>query len=290
MSDKISEQVKKHLKTLLETSDMPDNNDSLEIIEEAWIKKETMFESQIKALHMNMTDTLKKDDSRGAVAVTLSGSLLGLGTLKDGCRWIEYSSIKLRGDVPEIVRGECVIVSKDLRVGFPADFLQGPVSSTSPLYAVGVCDRDIDLAEQEKRIREASMFLTNGFVKINRTIETPAEAPDHFTFQSMVKYISAKNGITQKSVRQIIDDYLTMAEAGILLGERIHLGKLGSVFLNVKPSQKARVGRNPATGEEITIKAKPATPVPRFSFSSYLKERSSEMPIEQIDPDYKAGE
>ena len=41
--------------------------------------------------------------------------------------------------------------------------------------------------------------------------------------------------------------------------EKVRIGTLVQLTVRVKPAQKARKGRNPATGEEITIAAKPAS-------------------------------
>jgi DNA-binding protein HU-beta len=41
--------------------------------------------------------------------------------------------------------------------------------------------------------------------------------------------------------------------------EKIRIGGLVQLTVRVKPATKARQGRNPATGEEITIAAKPAS-------------------------------
>ena len=40
--------------------------------------------------------------------------------------------------------------------------------------------------------------------------------------------------------------------------QKVRIGGLVQLTVRVKPAQKARKGRNPATGEEITIAAKPA--------------------------------
>ena len=40
--------------------------------------------------------------------------------------------------------------------------------------------------------------------------------------------------------------------------QKVRIGGLVQLTVRVKPAQKARKGRNPATGEEITIPAKPA--------------------------------
>lgn len=41
--------------------------------------------------------------------------------------------------------------------------------------------------------------------------------------------------------------------------EKVKIGSLVQLTVNLKPAQKARKGRNPATGEEITIAAKKAS-------------------------------
>ena len=41
--------------------------------------------------------------------------------------------------------------------------------------------------------------------------------------------------------------------------QKVRIGGLLQLIVRVKPAQKARRGRNPATGEETTIAAKPAS-------------------------------
>ena len=41
--------------------------------------------------------------------------------------------------------------------------------------------------------------------------------------------------------------------------QKVRIGGLVQLTVRVKPATKARKGRNPATGEEITISAKPAS-------------------------------
>lgn len=45
------------------------------------------------------------------------------------------------------------------------------------------------------------------------------------------------------------------------------------LVLKIKPATKARKGRNPATGEEMTIKAKPKTKVIKATILKKLKDR-----------------
>jgi nucleoid DNA-binding protein len=59
-----------------------------------------------------------------------------------------------------------------------------------------------------------------------------------------------------KRVLAALDDII-LEEIGN--AQKVRVGGLVQLTVRVKPAQKARKGRNPATGEEITIAAKPAS-------------------------------
>ncbi len=96
--------------------------------------------------------------------------------------------------------------------------------------------------------------------------------PERYTAQTIVKYISEKHDIPRSKAQEIIDDTFDVINAGVIKGERVPVGKFGKLFIKVKPATKERLGRNPLTGEEITIAAKKATKVPKFTFSKSYKE------------------
>lgn len=98
---------------------------------------------------------------------------------------------------------------------------------------------------------------------------------DQFTVKSIVSFLAKKHGLTQNAARAILDDYLSVVEAGVLLGERVTVGKLGSMTLKLQAAKKARVMKNIQTGEDILVPAKPATLVPKFVVSRSLKEKGS---------------
>jgi nucleoid DNA-binding protein len=284
MSDDIgqlSDTVRAHLRKITRSSGLPDTEESFQRMAAAWIEKKRLFEGQIRALDMIEVEYFAGDDARGALLLSYSGSLISLGTLAGGGRRLEYASIALRADVPHLVVTEGTDLAGDIHVDGEASFTSGKVKSTSSLLKIAVCPAEVSLEEQDKRIREATIFLTNGFVKINRTVLSIQEdLPDQFTSQAIVAYLARKNGLTQKQARQIITDYLTMIESGMLLGERVPLGKLGRLFLKMRAPRKARVVINPATGRETTIPARPEEAVPRISFSRALKERARRVELE----------
>ena len=65
--------------------------------------------------------------------------------------------------------------------------------------------------------------------------------------------------ISKAEAKRVLDalDSIVLEELGN--AQKVRLGGLVQLTVRVKPAQKARKGRNPATGEEITIAAKPAS-------------------------------
>jgi len=283
--DNLPEEIREHLRQLVrrnELSDQGGEEEAFERLAAAWIEKDQLFAGQTAALDMEPAEDVAEDDEQGMLLLSNSGSLLSLWPAREGQREMEYASIPLRSDVPDILRGVNVSIDGAIRRGSPARVHDGPLKKTSPVYRIARFSAGLSKEEQEKRIREATIFLTNGFTRINKQSRDPQNAAvDHFNKQSIVAYIAQRSDLTQKEVKQVIDDYLYMVESGLLLGESVNLGRLGRVSIKQRPPQKARVGRNPATGEEMTIPAKPAQGVPKFSFSSYLKQRAAELELDE---------
>jgi nucleoid DNA-binding protein len=273
--DRLPDRVKTHVAEVTKSSGLPQTEDSVEKISKCWLQKMKMFDDQVGALKMAEVDAFSKDSPKGALLFTYSGSLLCLGTTREGKRYAEYASIGLRKDVPDISKKEGAELESDAVVGSVLSFREGPIKSSSPLFKIVVCADEVSLEEQEKRIREATIFLTNGFVKINRThLGSPEEGLNQFSMKSMVSYVAAKNGLSQKCARQVVEDFLKVVESGVLLGERVRLTGLGKIFLIKRSARKARVGKHPITGKEITIKARPEAFAPRIAFSRNFRERA----------------
>ena len=283
--DDLPEEIRKHLRQLVRSDEIlgrGSEDTAFERLAAAWIEKERLFTGQTAALDMEPAEEAAEDDEQGMLLLTSSGSLLSLWPARDGRRKIEYASIPLRTDVPEILIGDSVSIDGAIRCGSPARVSDGPLKQTSPVYRIARFSLGLSKDEQDKRIREATIFLTNGFTRINKLSRDPEDAPvEHFTKQSIVAYIAQRSDLTQKDVRQVIDDYLHMVESGVLLGETVTLGRLGRITIKRRPPQKARVVRNPATGEEMTIPAKPAQGVPKISFSKHLKLRAAEVELDE---------
>ena len=278
--------IQEHLSALVKQSGMPDTKDSLETLSKNWLDKRELFGKQIQSLDMVEIEALSPDDPRGALMLTYSGSLISLGTLQNAKRWMEYYSIQLRHDVPGIVKNNETQITGEAAIGKILEFTDGSLKNTSALYVIAVCREDVTAEEQETRLHEGTIFLTNGFVKINRSLLFDTQQRNlQFNSRSIINQIADRNDISQKKAKKIIDDYLNILETGMLLGEKVSLGKMGKLSLRSRPPQKARIGKNFATGEELTIKAKPEMSVPKISFSRNFKERAAAVDLSKYKED-----
>jgi len=71
--------------------------------------------------------------------------------------------------------------------------------------------------------------------------------------------VAEKAGISRNEAKNFIAalEEVVLDEVGN--AQKVKIGSLVQLTVRVKPATKARPGRNPATGEEITISAKPAS-------------------------------
>lgn len=282
----LPEAIRKQLLSLIQDSGLPGDEQSRDRLAVIWDEKYRLFTGQIGSLGMELVPELGKDDPRGAVLLTYSGSLISLGPVRGKSRWLEYASIKLRTDVPELVRGDKASLAGQIRLDQAAVFEGCPVKRSSALFRIAVCPEGLSADDQERRIREATIYLTNGFVKLNRTHSLePAGEVDQFTSKAIIGYIAKKNGVTQLAARGLIEDYLSMVETGMLLGERVSVGKLGSACLRYQAARKARLTKNLRTGEELLIPAKPACLAPKFTFSQAVRDKASSVDPTLLGPE-----
>jgi nucleoid DNA-binding protein len=274
-------EVAGHLEELVASSDeaWAKEQGALSRLGDLWLEKNRLFEEQIGLIGMEFVEKADAEDPRGMILTTYSGSLVALGP--GSPRKLEYASIKMRSDVPDVLRNEGVEMTGAAAVGSKASFSGTPLKNTSAIYRIAILPEGLGNDEQEQRIREAMVFLTNSFVHLNRRFTYPGgDAPGQFDKKSMTKYLAEAEGLTQKAVTALLDDYAVLLETGMLMGHTVSLGRLGRLSLAVKPARKARMGRNPATGEEILIPAKDAHMAPRIKFSSRIVDRAANLPLE----------
>jgi len=72
------------------------------------------------------------------------------------------------------------------------------------------------------------------------------------TLKQIAADVATSHGITKKQAESVLDDLVTATSAHLKKGNKVRLTGLG--ILQVR-ARAARMGRNPATGEAIKIKA-----------------------------------
>jgi DNA-binding protein HU-beta len=79
------------------------------------------------------------------------------------------------------------------------------------------------------------------------------------TQSQMIAAVADRAEMSKADAKRALDalDEIVLQELGN--ARKVRLGGLVQLTVRVKPATKKRTGRNPATGEEITIAAKPAS-------------------------------
>jgi len=285
--DDLPEEIRRQIDAILADSESRSDGATKDSLAAVWSEKFRLFSSQVESLGMTMESSFAADDARAAILLTYSGSLVTLGG-KD--RWLEYASIKLRTDVPGLVRGDHVTLDGPVGLGAAAEFQGCPVKKTSSVFRIAVCPMGASPDDQERRVREATIFVTNGFIRLNRSLCLDgSDDVDQFTTKAVIAYVAKKNGLTQSATRAVVDDYLSMVETGMLLGERVPLGRLGNASLRYQAARKARIVKNLKTGEDLLVPAKPASLAPKFSFSQSVKDKSAAVDPTLLSPEDLEG-
>lgn len=165
----LAPEVKAHIKNLVRSARLDENEDSLELLAAGWLEKQQAFFEQTKKHNMEEVDGHNIDDPRGALVMTYSGSLINIGPERDDYRSVKYYSIGLRNDVPESAEDETAVISADIIKGIPLEFEKGPIIKSSPAYAIAVFREEIEPEREEILLDEITMIVAEDFTSINKT-------------------------------------------------------------------------------------------------------------------------
>jgi DNA-binding protein HU-beta len=71
--------------------------------------------------------------------------------------------------------------------------------------------------------------------------------------------VAERSGLSRTQAKEAIQALEEVVLGEIANAEKVKIGNLVQLTVRLKPATKAREGRNPATGEAMTIAAKPAS-------------------------------
>ena len=81
--------------------------------------------------------------------------------------------------------------------------------------------------------------------------------------------------LKRTDVKMLIETAFTNAAKRAASGERVRFPVIGALVRKDVAARKGGKGKNPFTGDEITLKPRPASKKPRWSFPKTLKETFS---------------
>jgi DNA-binding protein HU-beta len=87
----------------------------------------------------------------------------------------------------------------------------------------------------------------------------PRRSAVPLTQAQLVGAVADRAELSKADAKRAVEALETIILEQLGNAEKVRIGGIVQLTVRVKPAQKKRAGRNPATGEEITIAAKPAS-------------------------------
>jgi len=165
----LNPEILDHLK-LIASKHGENSEDYLEALISAWRKKEKIFMKQVKSLHMTIESSISKNEGRAFIALTFSGSILGVGPSDTKVsRQVIYASVGLRKEVPERLLEENLTVKGPVELDREILFTGGSLQKSSPVYKIALMNDTLP-QRQHQQIEDATRIMTKEFVSINNTL------------------------------------------------------------------------------------------------------------------------
>jgi DNA-binding protein HU-beta len=96
--------------------------------------------------------------------------------------------------------------------------------------------------------------------------------PPIVTLKHLAEWAGYNHGVSKKQATDMLAGFVTDIGRALKKGSKIRIPNLGILQVRIRPARPARKGRNPATGEEIRIKASKASKKVAFRVAKPLKE------------------
>lgn len=166
----LPESIQNHLKNVIEIFGLDHDKETMDRLVQGWLDKEEAFREQMCNMGMDEVGSFESSDTRGALALTYSGSLISIGPLLEGSRKVDYTSIGFRQDVPETLTKEGGNLAENMSIDKGIFFQDGPIKQTSPIYRIVTCPEDLSAVDQEDLIEQATTMIIDSFADINQDL------------------------------------------------------------------------------------------------------------------------
>lgn len=98
------------------------------------------------------------------------------------------------------------------------------------------------------------------------------------TQSDIIKEVANETELAVSVVKEVLAVYEDVILGEVEAGQKVKIGQVVQLTPKIKPKTKKRMGRNPRTGEEVQIAAKPASAVLR---ARVLKRAKDHLPSVQ---------
>jgi DNA-binding protein HU-beta len=96
--------------------------------------------------------------------------------------------------------------------------------------------------------------------------------PAIVSLKHLAEWAGYNHGIPKNQAIDVLTGVVTDIGRVLKRGNKVRIPNLGILQVRIRPARPARKGRNPATGEEIQIKASKASKKVAFRVAKALKE------------------
>ena len=105
-----------------------------------------------------------------------------------------------------------------------------------------------------------------------KSASMPGPLPPIVTLKHLAEWAGYNHGVPKKQAMEMFTGFVSDIGRVLKKGSKIRIPNLGVLQVRIRPARPARKGRNPATGEEIKIKASKASKKVVFRVAKGLSE------------------
>ena len=86
----------------------------------------------------------------------------------------------------------------------------------------------------------------------SKPVKVTATAGKAVTASALLQAVADHTGMKKSEAKMFVENYLDVVKAYVMKGAKVKIGDVGMIMIR---HRKARMGRNPQTGEPVKIKA-----------------------------------
>jgi DNA-binding protein HU-beta len=85
-----------------------------------------------------------------------------------------------------------------------------------------------------------------------KAVKVSTAAGKTVTQSALLAHLAEQTGLARAEAKRMMETYIDIVRAHVLKGVKVKIGDIGTLMIRAR---KARMGRNPQTGEPVKIKA-----------------------------------